>query len=399
MLKIHSEPPKPDLAPTGPAWLALGFRPFFILAGVAAVALITTWLAAWGGQPVTPDYYGPILWHSHEMLFGYTTAVIAGFLLTAVRNWTGVDTPTGYWLGLLVLLWIAGRFAPLAPGILPAFIIAGIDLAFLPAVALAIRPALWKGPQKMNRIFVPILAAMMLANLLVHLQTLGITSTAGRGIDMMLYMVVMLVLMIGGRVMPFFTQGAIPDAVPKRYPKVEIGTFIVLCILIAAGVLYPEPWIMGSLALLLAATQVIRVAGWHHPKVWGIPILWVLYTSFIWIIAGFVMTALAYADVLNLTQAKHALTIGGIGVLTLGMMSRVSLGHTGRSLQASPLMTISFITANVAALARVGGPLLLAQKYNLWIHISGGLWIVSFVLFCAVYLPVLSRPRVDGKPG
>jgi uncharacterized protein involved in response to NO len=142
MLKVHSEPPKPELKQAGPVVLALGFRPFFISAALSALILMLIWLGAWSGAYPLPAYYGAIGWHSHEMLFGYTVAIIAGFLLTAVRNWTGITPPTGRLLGLLFLLWLAGRLAPFLEGLLPGGAIAAIDLAFLPAVALGIQPAL-----------------------------------------------------------------------------------------------------------------------------------------------------------------------------------------------------------------------------------------------------------------
>ncbi len=208
MLKIHSEPSKPSLSYQGPAIFALGFRPFFSVAGLAAVVLLGVWLVAWSGKLSLPTYYGLIGWHSHEMLFGYTTAIIAGFLLTAVRNWTGITPPIGRPLAGLVLLWLAGRIAPLLQGILPDAVIAITDLLFLPAVALAIRPALWQGKQKINRIFVPLLLVMAVANLLVHLQALGLSDSAAGGSDMMLYLVIFLIMMIGGRVVPFFTQAS-----------------------------------------------------------------------------------------------------------------------------------------------------------------------------------------------
>ena len=170
MLKVHSEPRKPSLSPDGPALLALGFRPFFIAACLSAVVLLVIWLGAWSGAYAPPAYYGFIGWHSHEMLFGYAPAIIAGFLLTAVRNWTGITPPTGKPLAMLVILWLLGRLVPLLTGLVPGAVIALVDIAFLPAVALGIKPALWGGQQKINRIFVPLLLAMAVANTLIHLQ-------------------------------------------------------------------------------------------------------------------------------------------------------------------------------------------------------------------------------------
>jgi uncharacterized protein involved in response to NO len=400
MLKIHSEPDKKTpLSSEGPALFALGFRPFFSAAGIAAVLLLLAWIPIWMGLFTLPDYYGPIVWHSHEMLFGYAAAIISGFLLTAVRNWTGVNTPHGRPLALLTALWLIGRLAPLAAGWIPAWLVALADLAFLPAAALAIQPALWQGEQKINRIFVPILLAMALANLLVHLQALGLTTTAALGIDTMLYLVAFLVSLLAGRVMPFFTQAMVPGYQATRHSWLEQATLAGFGLLILLQLFSAPAALVAVAALLLALTQALRVAGWHHVNVWRFPILWVLYTGMFWMIAGFVMIALASLGLVGANLAKHALGVGAIGVLTFGMMARVSLGHTGRPIEPKRSIEFAFVLLNLAAFARVFGPLLPIGSYTFWVHLSGGIWILCFLLFCGVYLSMLGRPRTDGRPG
>ncbi len=399
MLKTHSEPPRPPLSAYGAILFALGFRPFFAAAGLAAMLLIGLWLPLWSGQISGSFHYTPFIWHSHEMLFGFAGAIISGFLLTAVRNWTGVNTPNGTPLAALATLWLAGRIAPLAAGWLPAGLIAAVDLLFLPAVALALRPALWQGRQKVNRIFVPLLLLMGVANLLVHLEALGLAETALQGIELMLLLVVALVLLIGGRVIPFFTEAVIDGHRSRRFPKVEVLAVTALVALILIRLFYPQPAMTAAVALLAAAAQTLRLAGWHNRQVWHIPILWVLYSGFVWIIIGLIMLALAALGLFSINLAYHALTVGGIGVLTLGMMARVSLGHTGRPIDPPKVMTLAFILLNLAAVVRVFLPLLLPGYYPTWIHISGGLWILAFALFCRIYLPMLIRLRVDGAPG
>ncbi|MCP4992604.1 MAG: NnrS family protein [Gammaproteobacteria bacterium] len=401
MLKPHAEPkaPKP---PTGVSTLlALGFRPLFSGAAIAAVVLMVLWLVVWSGKFQIPVYYDFIGWHSHEMLFGYAAAAISGFLLTAVRNWTGVNTPSGTHLGIIVLLWLAGRIAPFLAGILPAPVIAILDLAFLPAVAHGLYSPLWQGQQKVNRIFVPLILLMALANLLIHLQALGVTTTAFRGTDMMLNLVLFVIIIIGGRIIPFFTENGLRGGFQaKRNPNVEKGVVITLSALILVQLLYPNPLLVGVLAGLVAITQLIRLAGWHTPKVWGVPILWVLHAGYIWIVVGFALEALAAFGLAPANLAKHALTIGGVGGLTVGMMARVSLGHTGRSIDQPPrIMPTVFVLLNITALLRVFGPMLLPEKYNMWIHISGGLWAICFLGFAIAYIPMLLKPRLDGKPG
>ena len=399
MLKPHAEPPSPTLKASGNALFALGFRPFFSVAGISAALLLIIWLGIWSGALGISSYYGPIPWHSHEMLFGYAVAIIAGFLLTAVRNWTGVNTPNGKPLMLLTLLWLAARLLPALGEMIPGMAIALVDLAFLPALAMAIQPALWQGKMKINRIFVPLLLVMAIANLLTHLQFLGVANTYSRGTDAMMYMIILLIVFIGGRVMPFFTESALPDAKVKRNQPVEMASAGTLVALVLTQMIYPTPWLSGPLALLVAITQILRVIGWHDRRVWGIPILWVLYTGMLWIILGFTLKALAAAGMLSTTLATHALTVGGIGVLTLGMICRVALGHTGRPMQPASSIKLSFILLNIGAAIRVLAPIFMPEQYQLWVHLSGGIWVLCFIIFCIVYIPMLVKPRADGKEG
>lgn len=399
MLKMHSESPKPDLSGTGYALFSLGFRPFFAAAAVSAVLLIISWLAIWTGGIWASSYYGVIGWHSHEMLFGYAAAVIAGFLLTAVRNWTGEKTPTGVWLALLAALWLGGRLAPIFDNLLPGPVIAMIDLAFLPALAMAILPPLWQGKQKINLVFVPLLFAMFVANLLIHLQCLGLSETATNGIDMMLYLVLFLIALIGGRVIPFFSNAVIPGYSASVRGWVEKSSFIGFSLLPLLQLTGMPPQVTGLVASALALLQLVRVGGWYHNRVWRTPILWVLYTGMFWIIVGLLLTGFSSFGLLPATLSKHTLTIGGIGVLTLGMMARVSLGHTGRRLQPARTVEIAFVVLNLGVLCRVFGPLLNGNNYIFWVHLSGGLWTISFLIFSVFYLPMLFKPRVDGLPG
>lgn len=400
MLKIYSEPPKLSSTYTGPVIFAIGFRPFFALAGMAAFLLMSLWLLSVSRMVDVSGYYGSsVIWHSHEMLFGYVMAIIAGFLLTAVRNWTGCNTLSGVPLFGLALLWLVARFLPMFNTVLPAGVIAFIDLAFIPALALAIQPALWQGSQKSNRIFVPLLLLMGFGNLLVHLQALQIQQTATAGIDMMLGLVLLLITILAGRVMPFFTQSVIPDFTPKRYGALEIAALTVQGLWILTQALYPLSALSGFLAFAIVITQAARMIGWYHRNIWSIPILWVLYTGFLWLIAGFFLFALASIDVVPSTLAKHAFTVGAIGILTLGMMARVALGHTGRLMQPAKSIELTFILLNVAAVLRVFGPWLLPEKYYFWIHLSGGFWVFCFFVFTIVYLPILIQPRIDGNSG
>ncbi len=391
----QSSPP----AIQGFAPFALGFRPFFICAGVGAIVLLGLWLAIWSNALPPNSYYGTIIWHSHEMLFGYTAAVISGFLLTAVRNWTGIDTLTGQPLAALAGLWLAGRILPLLPGV-PGALIAVVDLAFLPLITLALSGPLLKSDYKLNRVFIPLLGIMAAANLLVHLQALGLTeATAVQGTGLMRNLILALILIIAGRVMPFFTRSALPGTVPETHAWLENLAGGVFFLYLVSELFMPYPWLMGILAALLVVTQAIRVVSWYDRRIWSIPILWVLYTGYGWIILGFALQALSALGWVASNLALHALTVGGIGTLTLGMMARVSLGHTGRPMLTAKAINLAFVLLNLAAAIRVLVPIALPQWYSTWVQLSGGIWLVGFALFCIVYLPILIRPRLDGRPG
>lgn len=384
--------------PLGLPILALGFRPFFLAAGVWAVLALAIWLARLRGWLPGDAYYGGTTWHAHEMLFGYATAVIAGFLLTATRNWTGMPTATGAALGGLALLWLAGRLAPLLG--VPAALSAVLDLAFLPALALSLLKPLWQGPNRANRVFLVLLGGMTLASLLVHLDALGLAhGTAPTGNRLMLGAILLVLLIVAGRVMPFFTQGGVAGARPISRQAVERLTFAIAVPFALADALLPGNPLAGILALALALVQAVRLAGWHDRRVWAIPILAVLYWGYLWLILGLALSGLGHLGLLAPFPALHALTVGAVGVFTLGMMVRVTLGHTGRAMVAPPLAVLAFWLVNLAALARVAGPLLAPDRVTAWWSLSGLLWVLAFGAFLLALGPMLVRSRVDGQPG
>ena len=400
MAVIPIEPPPSRRAtPAHNAILALGFRPFFLLAGVAAVVLVALWMFVWMGRlPAAGAYYGTIGWHSHEMLFGYAAAVIAGFLLTAVRNWTGIDTPAGAPLAALALLWLAGRVAALLP--LPGWVIAAVDIAFLPSVAIALYPALMRGKNRVNRLFLPLLGAMAVANLLVHLQALGLTGdTAGRGTLAMLDLVLLLVLVVTGRVIAFFTERGVEGSTPRNREWLEQLGFAAATALAISDAAGAPPAVVGTLCAALAIQTIGRELGWHDARVWRSPILWVLHAAVLWLALGFTMRAAASFGLVAPNVALHALTVGAVGVLTLGMMSRVTLGHTGRDMRAPRTMAVAFVLLNAAGFARGIAPALWPERYVFLVHSAAGLWILAFTLFLVAHAAMLWQPRVDGRPG
>lgn len=386
------------------ALFALGFRPFFLMAGLAAVALVGLWLVDYSAVVSVRTYYGAINWHAHEMIFGYTAAVIAGFLLTAVRNWTSIDTPRGGALAALAGLWMAGRLAPFVAGLPPDWLIAAVDIAFLPVLAASLAQPILRRRQWHNLPFVPILLILAFANSLVHLDVLGILpGRATSGFYLGVNLIVLLITVIGGRVIPFFTRSALPGAQPRIWIPLEwisVGTVVVLA---ALGVLEAALWMPAltvSVAALATVAHAVRLWGWSDRRLWSVPLLWVLYAGYSWLIVGFALEALAAAGLVRAQLALHAFTTGAIGGLTLGMMSRVALGHTGRPLSAAPPLVATFILVNLAALLRVlGGWWVPDEWYVALIVASGTAWVVAFVLFLALYAPILTKPRVDGLAG
>ncbi len=392
-----SQSPDPGVR-SGPPILALGFRPFFLAAGIWAVLALTIWLGRLRGWLPGDAYYGGTTWHGHEMLFGYATAVIAGFLLTATRNWTGMPTATGAELGGLALLWLVGRLGPLLG--LPGALAAVLDLAFLPALALSLFKPLWQGPNRANRVFLVLLAGMALASLLVHLDALGLVrGIAPTGNRLMLGLVLLVLLIVAGRVMPFFTQGGVAGSGPRSRKSVERLTFALAVPFVLTDALLPGTPVAGTLGLALALVQAVRLAGWHDRGVWDIPILAVLYWGYLWLILGLVLSGLAHLGLVAGSSALHALTVGAVGVFTLGMMVRVTLGHTGRAMVAPRLAVLAFWLVNLAALVRVAGPLLWPVWSTAWWTLSGVLWVLAFGSFLTAVGPMLVRPRSDGRPG
>jgi len=379
----------------------LGFRPFFLLAGISALLLVSLWIYAYSLGGIEFRYY-PVMasWHSHEMIFGYAVAVIAGFLLTAVRNWTGIRTPGGTALAGLVMLWLAGRVLPFFSGTVSHWIIAIVDTAFLPVLAVTLSIPLLRRRQKHNLVFLLILAALTAANVLVHLQLLDFTrATASRGTSFAIYLIVLLIAILGGRVIPFFTEKGITGATTRQWKPVEYLSLGALLALVVLDLLDATPLAVIIFAVLAATAHAIRLLGWYQRGVWSVPLLWVLHLGYAWLVTGFALKALSAAGLINPMLAIHAFTTGGIGTITLGMMARVALGHTGRTLSAAPAMTWAFILANLAGLARVFLPVVAPAGYREWIVLAGLFWSAAFTLFLISYARILIRPRVDGLPG
>lgn len=396
-MALYSLDPPVTAGPLGWAPFGLGFRPFFLGAGALAVLLMALWLAALGGH-FAPPVADATLWHAHEMLFGFAGAVIAGFLLTAVQNWTGVPMTRGLPLAALFALWLAARVAFLLPGA-PPLLVAGIDLAFLPIVGVLVMRPIVKVGQQRNAPFPLMLLGMTVANALTHAEFAGLAQhTAHAGLVLGLMLVVLMMVAMGGRVIPYFTDNRVQSHA-RRWTAVEwLAPLSTLAVMIA-WMVQRDGVLLAGAAAVAALANGVRLAGWQNRRLWAVPLLWVLHLGYGWIVAGFALLAVSALDVLPQSLAVHAFTVGAMGGLILGMMARVSLGHTGRRLEASPVMAWAFAGLNLAALVRVWLPLVAPAATPLAWQLSGGLWIAAYLVFVVVYTPVLLRARVDGKPG
>lgn len=379
---------------------AMGFRAFFALAGLSALAFIALWNSMSNGSLHIDNYFPASTWHAHEMLLGYSTAVIAGFLLTAVRNWTGLQTVNPDQLASLSFLWIYGRVLPFYSELLPDVLIAAVDFAFLPALAYFVSKPLLKTGNFKNLIFTGLLLLMALGNALIHAQILGASETSAvLGLNLVVAIIIMMILVIAGRVFPFFTERGLSGVICIRNPILDIaaiGTSLVVFSLLMLGV---SGVFLAVAAVAAAATNILRIAGWYDRRIWFVPLLWVLFVGYGWVILGFGLVSLAAFQLVLPSLALHAFTVGGIGILTLGMMARVALGHTGRAMKASNAMAIAFVLINLAALFRVLVPAILPGWYGGFVLASTYCWLAAFSLFVFYYTPILSSPRVDGQPG
>ncbi|MDX8389111.1 MAG: NnrS family protein [Mariprofundaceae bacterium] len=383
-------------AQKGQVWLAVGFRPFFSAAAIFALFSMLIFVLGYQTGIWHYNYFDLSLWHAHEMLFGYTAAVLAGFLLTAVRNWTGLNTASGKPLLLLLILWIAGRVFVLA-ALVPEWLTAIVDISFLPVLAGVLAIPIFKSDARRNG-FVPLLLLMMASgNALVYA---GLFDVMKSGVELGLWFglgsVLLLLSIIAGRVMPFFTERALPGVRSNRYTWVERLSTPSLVIFLLASPLFSNAILSVVAATFAACVHAIRLYGWGNSKIWQQPMLWVLYVSYGWFVVALLMMAFTFVEAEVYLLALHALTTGTIALFTLGMMARVSLGHTGRDVKATIPTVVAFLLLALSALSRVFLPMY-SQEWA--ILAAGGCWILAFAIFIRSYLSILLRERVDGQPG
>lgn len=389
--------PVPASGPSRPSALwKLGFRPFYLLASGFAALSIALWALQFSGWLGRPYLQGP-MWHAHEMLFGFTLAVVVGFLLTAGSNWSGRPTLSGRPLAALALLWLAGRVLVLTPF---GWTAALVNAAFPLCAAVALGIPFYAARNRRNYFFVGLLLMMSLAQLGVHLAQLEVLRLpAWVGIQVALDVVLFIMAVMGGRVIPMFTNNGVRGARAQRQPRLEQLTLGSTLAVLAADLLQ----LPGPLLVLLlgtcAAAHLARWALWQPWKTLRVPIVWILHAAYLWIPLHLLLRGLAGLGWIGSSTAVHALTVGAIGALVLGMMTRTARGHTGLPLQAGRAEIACYLMVLLAALVRVFLPLIApAQTLNA-VLLSAALWSAAFGLYFVRYWPILTRPRVDGKPG
>ncbi|PZP27347.1 MAG: NnrS family protein [Roseateles depolymerans] len=388
---------EPLQAPHGGfALFALGFRPFYLLASVFAALSVPLWALQFSGLLAHPFLAGPI-WHAHEMLFGFTLAVIVGFLFTAGRNWTDRATPTGWTLAALALLWVAARVLVLTPYALAAAL---ANVAFPLAAAVGLALPFLKAGSRRNYFFIALLALLALAAGCVHLAQFGIVVVPGwLGIQVGLDVVLFILAVMGGRVIPMFTNNGVPGAGATREPRVEKVALGGVLALLAADAVGLQGLPLAVLAAAVGLAHAWRWALWRPWRTRRVPLVWVLHLAYAWVPLHLSLRALAEAGWLMPSLATHALTVGAVGGLVIGMMTRTARGHTGRPLKADRWEVACYGLIAAAAGVRVLLPLFAPGQIVHAALASALLWSAGFGLYAVRYWPVLSRPRLDGRPG
>jgi len=387
-----------------PQLFAYGFRPFFLGVGLSAVVFVPMWVASFSfGLPLGTDW-PPMLWHAHEMLFGFATAAIAGFLLTAVPSWTGQKGFAGGPLVLMSGVWLLARLIVGSSALWPPGLVAATDLAFLPLLVAFLAWPLIRQRNR-NTPLLLVLLLLWLCNASFHLGLFrGDLSLARQSLLTAVNLMLVLVTVIGGRITPSFTTAALRargiEGVVRSRAGISSVTIALMIGVAAVDLVRPGGTFAGWVALAAAIAQTARLVQWQGFRMWRNPIVWILHLAYAWLPFGLLLKALALlAGVAVATFWLHALTIGVISTMILGVMTRVALGHTGRPLRVHPLTTSAYVLVSAAALTRVFGTWLPWISYPVLIAASAAMWTTAFALFLWVYGPILLTPRADGKPG
>lgn len=381
--------------------LGYGFRPFFGLAGLHAALSVPAWVLVWLGDLPFHPALAPSQWHAHEMLFGFAAAALAGFLLTAVPNWTGQGPIRGHALLFLTAAWVAGRVAMWFSGALSPLVVAIADLAFLPLLAAFQAPAIVARSARRNGVFVVILLALFVANLAVHLEALGVVEAARWGLHLALGILVLAITLVGGRIVPAFTQSGlkaqgIAAAIQPR-PRLDVAAILSVALMVIAEAAGAPAPVVGVLAAAAALAALLRLLCWQGHRTLRVPLLWVLQLGMAWLVAGLALKSAAAFELVPESMALHALGAGAAATMILAVMTRATLGHTGRPLVAVPGSTAAYLAVAGGALLRVLVPVFPDQV--VFLTVAAGLaWSAGFAAFLWLYGGMLLNPRPDGRP-
>ncbi len=378
-----------------PVW-RLGFRPFFLAGALFALLAVALWAAVLHGAPGLAVPGGMLAWHRHEMPFGFGLAIIAGFLLTAVQNWTGRPGLSGWPLISLFGVWLAARLAWFVP--VPLAVLIALQLAFIGLFIAQMARQLIAARQRNNY---PILLVLSLLALCQSLTLAGLAmgddGLQRRGALAALWLTAVMLSLIGGRVIPFFTHRGLGRveafaAHPWLDRLLPVCGVLVAALFASGHNLQANPWLAAPF-IVLSVLHGLRLWRWHLRGIWGVPLLWSLHLGYAWLlVASLGMAAWHLGWLTQPSLASHALAVGAMGGLILAMMARVSLGHTGRALQPPKAMAWAFGLLNLGALIRVAAG-------SGWLWLAGVCWGVAFTLFAWYYTPMLCQARVDGHPG
>ena len=385
--------------------LSAGFRPFFLLAGAYAVLAMAAWLFwlalhANNGVVPSPTFsVAPHLWHGHEMLFGFAGAVITGFLLTAVPNWTGTPAMSGTPLILLMGTWLLGRFVMWFSTYLPPLLVAFVDVGHFALLAGFIGYALSFKPAARNLVFIAILFLLIVANATVHAEWIGWSEgTASWGLTLAIYLLSTMIVIIGGRVVPAFTRNAMKSSerkgqLPQSYAVLDAAAILSAVSLPLSHLLGASASVFAILATVAAVINAVRLVLWCGWRMLDQPIVWSLHLGYLFVVLGFGSVGLGETGLIGSTAAVHVLAAGAVGCMTLAIMTRASLGHTGRPLRVSKATAVSYLLIATSGLVRAFLPSASDVSYFTVMYLAGACWIAGFGLFCISYAPILVGPR------
>ncbi|WP_406858434.1 NnrS family protein [Alsobacter sp. KACC 23698] len=380
----------------GPDILSYGFRPFFLLGSLFAGAAILAWLPAYFGEIAIPTAFAPRDWHAHEMIYGFLPAVVTGFLLTAIPNWTGRLPLQGRALLVLVVVWLAGRVAVSTSAWTSWQVAAAADLAFLALVAAAATREVIAGKNWRNLRVIVIVGLLFIGNAVFHAEAHW-RGAADVGVRLGIAAAVLLLTLVGGRVVPSFTRNWLarenPGRLPAPFGRLDVAAIVASALALAAWVAAPETLATGGAMLCAGALQAVRLARWAGERTWRDRLVLVLHVAYAFVPIGFVLGALAAFGVGPASAGIHAWTVGAVGLMTLAIMSRASLGHTGRALVASLPVQTAYGLLGAAALARICAAIHPAAAFGL-LHAAALAWAAGFLVFALSYWRVFTGPRL-----